>query len=94
MLGPSCVCAVGVRARPAGATARCLHVGAGTQAEKTSFGGLADEDRIFTNLYGNGSWRLKDAEKRVRGATAPPPPTLHSCAVLVCWPCVFEEGGS
>ena len=28
------------------------------------YGGLSDEDRIFTNLYGNGSWRLKDAEKR------------------------------
>lgn len=31
------------------------------------YGGLKDEDRIFTNLYGEQSWRLKDAMKRVRG---------------------------
>lgn len=29
-------------------------------------GGLADEDRIFTNLYGEADWRLGDALKRVR----------------------------
>ena len=29
-------------------------------------GGLADEDRIFTNLYGERDFRLKDAMKRVR----------------------------
>jgi len=29
-----------------------------------SFGGLQDADRIFTNLYGDGDWRLKDALKR------------------------------
>ena len=28
------------------------------------FGGLADSDRIFTNLYGAQSWRLKDARRR------------------------------
>jgi len=27
-------------------------------------GGLADTDRIFTNLYGEQDWRLKDALKR------------------------------
>ena len=27
-------------------------------------GGLADEDRIFTNVYGEQDWRLKDAMKR------------------------------
>ena len=32
--------------------------------EKTSWGGLADEDRIFTNLYGEQDWRLVDALKR------------------------------
>ena len=33
-------------------------------AEKTSFGGLADEDRIFTNLYGKHDVGLKGAMKR------------------------------
>ena len=28
------------------------------------YGGLKDEDRIFTNLYGEQDWRLKDALKR------------------------------
>ena len=32
--------------------------------EKTSWGGLADQDRIFTNLYGEQDWRLVDARKR------------------------------
>ena len=32
--------------------------------EKTSWGGLADQDRIFTNLYGEQDWRLVDALKR------------------------------
>ncbi|XP_016976522.1 NADH dehydrogenase [ubiquinone] flavoprotein 1, mitochondrial [Drosophila rhopaloa] len=31
---------------------------------KTTFGPLADEDRIFTNLYGRHDWRLKAAMKR------------------------------
>jgi len=31
---------------------------------KTKFGPLADEDRIFTNLYGRYDWRLKCAMKR------------------------------
>jgi len=31
---------------------------------RTKFGGLADSDRIFTNLYGSQSWRLKDALRR------------------------------
>jgi len=39
-----------------------------TQAEILSgdgvYGGLNDADRIFTNLYGEQDWRLKDAEKR------------------------------
>ena len=34
-----------------------------------SYGGLKDEDRIFTNLYGRHDWRLKGAQARVgRGA--------------------------
>lgn len=33
-------------------------------AEKTSFGGLKDEDRIFTNLYGKHDVSLKGAMKR------------------------------
>lgn len=31
---------------------------------RTTFGGLADQDRIFTNLYGRHDWRLKGAMKR------------------------------
>lgn len=31
---------------------------------KTTFGPLADEDRVFTNLYGRHDWRLKGAMKR------------------------------
>lgn len=31
---------------------------------KTKFGGLADQDRIFTNLYGRHDWKLKGAMKR------------------------------
>lgn len=31
---------------------------------KTVFGPLADQDRIFTNLYGRHDWRLKGAVKR------------------------------
>jgi len=28
------------------------------------YGGLTDQDRIFTNLYGEQDWRLKDTKKR------------------------------
>eukprot|EP01083_Nonionella_stella_P100365 282970_1 len=28
------------------------------------YGGLKDQDRIFTNIYGEEDWRLKAAEKR------------------------------
>jgi NADH dehydrogenase (ubiquinone) flavoprotein 1 len=31
---------------------------------RSVYGGLRDEDRIFTNLYGEQDWRLKDALKR------------------------------
>lgn len=31
---------------------------------RTSFGGLPDQDRIFTNLYGRHDWRLKGAMAR------------------------------
>ena len=33
-------------------------------AEKTKFGPLKDEDRIFTNLYGRHDWKLKGAMSR------------------------------
>lgn len=33
--------------------------------QKTSFGNLKDEDRIFTNLYGRHDYRLKGALSRV-----------------------------
>ncbi|XP_024300007.1 NADH dehydrogenase [ubiquinone] flavoprotein 1, mitochondrial isoform X1 [Oncorhynchus tshawytscha] len=32
--------------------------------KKTTFGPLADQDRIFTNLYGRHDWRLKGAQSR------------------------------
>merc|ERR1719157_513457 len=32
--------------------------------ESGVYGGLTDQDRIFTNLYGEQDWRLKDAKKR------------------------------
>ena len=28
------------------------------------YGGLKDQDRIFSNIYGDQDWRIKDAEKR------------------------------
>ncbi|KAL5282035.1 NDUFV1 family protein [Megaselia abdita] len=31
---------------------------------RTTFGGLADQDRVFTNLYGRHDWRLKGALQR------------------------------
>ena len=47
----------------------CRTFAAAAQAEKkpqkTSFGGLKDEDRIFTNLYGRHDYRLKGAIARV-----------------------------
>jgi len=33
-------------------------------SEKSSYGGLKDEDRIFTNLYGRHDWKLKGALSR------------------------------
>lgn len=33
--------------------------------EKTTFGGLKDKDRIFTNLYGDFDWGIKGALQRV-----------------------------
>lgn len=38
--------------------------GAPPPQTKTKFGPLADQDRIFTNLYGRHDWRLKGALKR------------------------------
>lgn len=35
-----------------------------TQPQKTKYGPLSDEDRVFTNLYGRHDWRLKGALKR------------------------------
>lgn len=31
---------------------------------RTTFGALADQDRVFTNLYGRHDWRLKGAMRR------------------------------
>lgn len=38
--------------------------GADVLAGSGVYGGLQDQDRIFTNLYGEQDWRLKDAMKR------------------------------
>lgn len=43
---------------------RSLSATAVLAGEKTSYGGLKDEDRIFTNLYGRHDWKLKGALKR------------------------------
>jgi len=34
------------------------------QFQKSSYGDLADEDRIFTNLYGEHEWNIRGAERR------------------------------
>lgn len=36
-----------------------------SDAAKRSYGNLSDEDRIFTNLYGQRDYKLKGALKRV-----------------------------
>ena len=56
-------------ARPSNAartSSRCLSAEPKKEepVEKTSWGGLADQDRIFTNLHGEQDWRLVDALKR------------------------------
>ncbi|CAG5885923.1 unnamed protein product [Menidia menidia] len=67
-LSRSVVCGV-VRA-PAAASQGCVtaitrfNSTAQAAPKKTKFGPLADEDRIFTNLYGRHDWRLKGAQKR------------------------------
>jgi hypothetical protein len=33
---------------------------------KTTYGGLKDADRIFTNIYGDHDWHIDAAIKRVR----------------------------
>jgi len=43
---------------------RHAQVSAPPPQTRTKFGGLADQDRIFTNLYGRHDWRLKGALKR------------------------------
>lgn len=43
---------------------RSLSAAAEKKPEKTSYGNLKDEDRIFTNLYGRHDYRLKGAMQR------------------------------
>ncbi|KAI9018940.1 NADH dehydrogenase flavoprotein 1 mitochondrial precursor [Hyaloraphidium curvatum] len=47
--------------RAAPAMARAM---ATTAPQKTSYGGLSDDDRIFTNIYGRHDWGLKGAMRR------------------------------
>lgn len=42
----------------------CLHAASEEPALTRVYGGLKDEDRIFTNVYGEQSWRIDDAMKR------------------------------
>ena len=51
-------------AAPAASLSRFLSANADEPQLTRVYGGLADQDRIFTNLYGEQDWRLKDAEKR------------------------------
>ena len=46
--------------------------------EKTTFGPLSDEDRIFTNLYGRHDYRLKGALARVSIFAASKPYFAHN----------------
>lgn len=43
---------------------RCMTTRAELLAGSGAYGGLTDQDRIFTNLYGEQDWRLKDAVRR------------------------------
>ena len=58
-------------------------------AGRRAYGGLADEDRIFTNLYGEQDFTLKAAMKRVR---RPPRRRRMRCAALLPPACV--RGGA
>ena len=40
------------------------HQSADAAPSKTTYGPLADQDRIFTNIYGRHDWRLKGAMAR------------------------------
>ena len=44
--------------------AQAAKAAAAPAAPARAYGGLKDQDRIFTNLYGDQDWRLKDARKR------------------------------
>jgi NADH dehydrogenase (ubiquinone) flavoprotein 1 len=50
----------------AAATPAAPQPGVPPKQTKTKFGGLKDEDRIFTNLYGRHDYKLKGALARVR----------------------------
>lgn len=51
------------------ANCRCYSTATTTAATTTTakkvFGGLKDQDRIFTNLYNDGDWTIKGALQRV-----------------------------
>ena len=49
---------------PLGFQVRSLSTPAANIPLKEKFGGLPDQDRIFTNLYGEGDWRIKGAMAR------------------------------
>ena len=46
------------------ASTQSVRLQSGDAPAKTKFGPLADQDRIFTNIYGRHDWRLKGAMAR------------------------------
>jgi len=46
------------------ASSQSVRLQSGDAPAKTKFGPLADQDRIFTNIYGRHDWRLKGAMAR------------------------------
>ncbi|KAK7487360.1 hypothetical protein BaRGS_00021449 [Batillaria attramentaria] len=49
---------------PLTSAVRASSTAAAPKKEKTTFGPMSDEDRIFTNLYGRHDWHLKGAQSR------------------------------
>lgn len=57
-------CAAGTAKNPVQLASLCRNNTTDAAPQKTKFGDLSDEDRVFTNLYGRHDWRLKGAMSR------------------------------